>query len=440
MTPGLQEPVRPLVEHLFRHQSGQMLATLARVFGLQDLDLAEEAVQEAMLQALRKWPFHGIPTNPQGWLAEVARNKALDLLRRRSLERRHEGEVEKRWLEREAALTLCPIGADVDDDQLAMMFACCHPALTPEARVALTLKAVGGFSAAEIGRAFLVEEATMRFCCLVRAKRQIQELGIPLKIPTAEEFPDRLDSVLQVVYLLFNEGYLSYQGEDLVRQELCGEAIRLGELLLARPDIARPKVHALFALMCLQAARLPARLDSQGEMLLLADQDRSLWNGELLGRGLRHLEQAAEGDELSPYHLQAGIAALHAVAPSYETTDWPRLLDWYDQLLEAAPTPVVALNRAIVLAMVAGPEAGLDALEPLRFLPSLRHYYLLPAARADMLRRLGRASEAAESYREALAERCTEPERRFLLKRLDELGRDQVVVLSATEPFHGELE
>ncbi len=439
MVPEPQGPVRPLVEHLFRHQSGQMLATLARVFGLQDLDLAEEAVQEAMLQALRKWPFHGIPANPQGWLAEVARNKALDLLRRRSLERRHEAEVEKRWLEREAALAECAIDGAVDDDQLVMMFACCHPALAPEARVALTLKAVGGFSAAETARAFLVEEATMAQR-LVRAKRLIQELGIALRIPTPEEFAERLDSVLQVVYLLFNEGYLSHQGEDLVRQELCGEAIRLGELLLARPDTAQPKVHALFALMCLQAARLPARVDSQGDLLLLADQDRSLWNEELLGRGLRHLDQAAEGDELSPYHLQAGIAALHAVAPSYEATQWPQLLEWYDQLLAAAPTPIVALNRAIVLAMVEGPEAGLDALEPLRSLPALRHYYLLPAARADMLRRLGRASEAAESYREALAERCTEPERRFLLKRLEELSRDQVVVLSVTDLCTGEEE
>ena len=442
MVPEPQGAVRPLVEHLFRRQSGQMLATLAHVLGLQDLDLAEEAVQEAMLQALRKWPFQGIPTNPQAWLAEVARNKALDLLRHRSLVRRREDEVEKRLLEREAALARCAIGMDgdeVDDDQLAMMFACCHPALTPEARVALTLKAVGGFGAAEIARGFLVEEATLAQR-LVRAKRLIQEQGIVLKIPAAEELPDRLDSVLQAIYLLFNEGYLPYQGEDLVRQELCGEAIRLGELLLARPDTAQPKVHALFALMCLQAARLPARVDSQGDLLLLGEQDRSLWNHELLGRGLWHMEHAAEGDEVSLYHLQAGIAALYAVAPSYETTDWPQLLDWYDQLGAAAPTPVVALNRAIVLSMVEGPEAGLEALEPLRDLSSLRHYYLLPAARADMLRRLGRGVEAADSYHEALAERCTEPERRFLLKRLQELGPDRCVVLSRDHFLNGEVE
>ena len=426
MAAEVQEPVGPMVEHLFRRQSGQMLATLARIFGLQDWDLAEEAVQEAMLQALRKWPFQGIPANPQAWLAEVARNKALDLLRRRALVRRSEGEVEKRLLEREAALARCVIGKsgdEVDDDQLAMMFACCHPALTSNARVALTLKAVGGFSVPEIARAFLVEEATMAQR-LVRAKRLIQDQSIFLKLPTVDELPGRLDSVLQTIYLVFNEGYLSHQGEDLVRRELCGEAIRLGELLLARADTAQPRVHALFALMCLQGARLPARVDSQGDLLLLAEQDRSLWDQELLTRGLGHLERAAEGDELTPYHLQAGIAALHATAASFETTNWSQLLDWYDQLLVADPTPVVALNRAIVLSMVEGPDPGLAALESLCAKPSLRRYYLLPAARADMLRRLGRTSEAADCYRQALDERSTEPERRFLLKRLHELKGD----------------
>jgi RNA polymerase sigma-70 factor (ECF subfamily) len=423
-------PVRPLVEHLFRHQSGQMLATLARILGLQDWDLAEEAVQEAMLQALRKWPFQGIPANPRAWLGEVARNKAVDLLRRRSLARRHEGEVEKRLLEREAALAqagpaLGEGGQGIDDDQLAMMFACCHPALNPPARLALTLKAVGGFSVAEIARAFLAEEAAVAQR-LVRAKRLIQEQGIALNLPAPDELPARLDSVLQAIYLLFNEGYLSHQGEDLVRRELCTEAIRLCGLLLARPDTAPPKVHALCALLCLQAARLPARVDSQGDLLLLADQDRTLWDQELLARGFAHLERAAEGEELSPYHLQAGIAAVHSAASSFEMTDWAQLLTWYDHLLTVEPTPVAALNRAIVLSMVAGPEAGLAALEPLSAEPALRHYYLLPAARADMLRRLGRPREAARCYRQALEERSTEPERRFLFKRLNAMKGEEI--------------
>jgi RNA polymerase sigma-70 factor (ECF subfamily) len=401
-----------------------MLATLARIFGLQDWDLAEEAVQEAMLQALRTWPFQGIPANPRAWLGEVARNKALDLLRRRALERRREGEVEKRLREREAALADCAFGEgreDPGDDQLAMMFACCHPALTPPARVALTLKAVGGFSAAEIARGFLAEEAAVAQR-LVRAKRFIQEQGIALKLPADDDvLPARLDSVLQAIYLLFNEGYLSHQGEELVRQELCAEAIRMCGLLLTHTTTAKPNVHALYALLCLQAARLPARVDSQGDLLLLAEQDRTLWDQELLACGFAHLDLAAEGEELSPYHLQAGIAAVHAAACSYETTDWAQLLAWYDELLAAEPTPVAALNRAIVLSMVEGPAAGLQALDPLRNEPALRRYYLLPAARADMLRRLGRGSEAADCYLQALEERCTEPERRFLVKRLNAL-------------------
>jgi RNA polymerase sigma-70 factor (ECF subfamily) len=424
----LPAPVRPLVEHLFRHQSGQMLATLTRIFGVQDWDLAEEAVQEAMLQALRKWPFQGIPDNPRAWLSEVARNKALDLLRRRSLERRREGEVEKKLLERAAALGGSPLGEAGearDDDQLAMMFACCHPALPPHARVALTLKAVGGFSVAEIARAFLAEETTVAQR-LVRAKRLIQEQGLALKLPAEDELPARLDSVLQAIYLLFNEGYLSHQGEELVRQELCMEAIRLCGLLLARPGTTVPKVHALGALLCLQAARLPARVDSHGDVLLLAEQDRTLWDQELLARGFAHLERAAEGDELSPYHLQAGIAAVHAAASCFESTDWPRLLVLYDHLLAAEPTPVAALNRAVVLSMVDGPKMGLAALEPLGAEPSLEHYYLLPAARADMLRRLGRTGEAIHYYSRALEERCTEPERRFLFKRLEALKGEQV--------------
>jgi RNA polymerase sigma-70 factor (ECF subfamily) len=284
---------------------------------------------------------------------------------------------------------------------------------------------VGGFSSAEIARGFLAEEAAVAQR-LVRAKRLIQEQGIALTLPAENELPARLDSVLQAFYLLFNEGYLPYQGEELVRQELCAEAIRLCGLLLTHTTTAQPKVHALYALLCLQPARLPARVDIQGDMLLLADQDRTLWDQALLARGVAHLDRAAEGNELSPYHLQAGIAAVHAAASSFETTDWAQLLAWYDDLLAAEPTPVAALNRAIVLSMVEGPLAGLDALEPLFAEPSLRHYYLLPAARADIFRRMGRGSEAADSYRQALEERCTEPERRFLVKRLNALKGEVV--------------
>jgi RNA polymerase sigma-70 factor (ECF subfamily) len=418
-----QAQVHELVEHLFRHEAGRMLATLSRVFGLENLDLAEEVVQEALLQALRQWPFQGIPDNPRAWLTQVARNKALDLLRRRASLRRKERELEQQFAARQSAVAAAELSeaAVLGDEQLAMIFACCHPGLPPDAQVALTLKAVSGFSVAEIARAFLAEDATISQR-LVRAKRRIREAGITLNLPPPAELSARLDSVLQVIYLLFNEGYSAHAGENLVRQDLCGEAIRLACLLIEQPATALPRVHALLALLYLQAARLPARVDSDGNLLLLAEQDRGLWDQGLLQRGLRELEQSAQGEEISTYHLQAGIAALHATSPSFADTDWSALLDLYDQLLATAPSPVVALNRAIALSMVHGPEAGLQSLDELGADPAMRSYYLFPAVRADLLRRLGRTDEAAACYRHALACPCTEPERRFLQRRLEQLA------------------
>lgn len=414
--------VHDLVEHLFRHQAGQMLATLSHTLGLENLDLAEEAVQEALLQALRLWPFHGVPDNPRTWLIHVARNKVLDRLRRRTSLRRKERELERLLEERQSAQG----GADpaepgeLEDEQLAMIFACCDPALPQEARVALTLKAVGGFSVPEIARAFLAEEPTIAQR-LVRAKRRIKDAKITLALPPPAELPGRLDSVLQVLYLLYSEGYGAHAGEDLVREDLCGEAMRLAGLLAAHPSTSLPKVHALLALFYLQAARLSTRVDGDGNLLLLAEQDRAEWDRGLLGYGLRHLELAASGDELSEYHLQAGIAAVHATSPSFDDTDWPYLLGLYDELLARARSPVVALNRAIALSMIEGPEAALRSLEGLSTDPAMKGYYLLPAVRADLLRRLGRADEAADCYRRALDLTCTEPERNFLSRRLDGL-------------------
>lgn len=416
-------PVSVLVENLFRRQAGQMLARLTRIFGFQEMDLAEDVVQEAMLKALRTWPYLGVPDNPEAWLVRVARNRAVDILRRRSILRRKEEEIGRELLEWEQGFASHgqPDSFDgLDDDQLAMIFACCHPALSPDVQVALTLKAVAGFSVSEIARAFLSKEPTIAQR-IVRAKRLIQEQGIVLKLPEADELPQRLDSVLQAIYLLFNEGYLSHEGESLYRQELCLEAIRLGGLLVRRPETDSPKVYALNALMCLQAARLPARVDTHGDLLLMEQEDRSLWDANLLGRGLWHLSHSASGDELSTYHIQAGIAAIHATGASFKETDWEVLLDRYDMLCAVAPSPVAALNRAVVLSMVRGPRAGIAALDQLGDSPALSRYYLLPAARADMLRRLGEFSSAAEWYRKALAYRCTEPERRFLQKRLMEV-------------------
>jgi RNA polymerase sigma-70 factor (ECF subfamily) len=408
--------VRQMVEHLFRHQSARILAGLCRAFGLEHLELAEEVVQDALLQALRQWPFHGVPDNPAAWLTRVARNRALDALRRRAAFRERLPQLERLLRERPPAGPAQPDDA-LADDQLGMIFACCHLAIPAEARVALTLKAVGGFSTAEVARAFLAPETTVAQR-LVRAKRRIEEEHVTLALPGPDELPGRLDSVLRVLYLLFNEGYAAHQGEDLVRQDLCGEAIRLGRLLAAHPDTGRPEVHALLALMLLQSSRLPTRVDDRGELLLLAEQDRSQWDRGLIALGLRHLGQSAEGDRLTEYHVQAAIAATHAAAPRYEDTDWAYLVALYDQLHELTPSPVVALNRAVALSMARGPEAGLQALGELRDDPALRHYYLLPAARADMLLRLGRRGEAAAAYRAALAAPCSEPERRFLLRKL----------------------
>jgi RNA polymerase sigma-70 factor (ECF subfamily) len=420
-----EERTRELVEHLFRHQAGRMLATITHVFGLANLDLAEEVVQEALVGALRHWPFQGIPDNPRAWLLRAARNKALDLLRRQNSLRGREHELEQRLQERQARLEVAevPNDGELADEQLAMIFACCAPALPPDSRVALTLKAVSGFSVAEIARAFLAEEPTIAQR-LVRAKRRIREAGITLALPSLDELPGRLDSVLQVLYLVFNEGYGAHAGEDLVREDLCGEAIRLAQLLASRPDTGLPKVHALLALFYLQAARLDTRVDAGGNLLLLADQERSQWDQRLLALGVSQLEPAAQGGELSEYHLQAAIAAVHATSPSTAQTNWPRLLALYDQLLALALSPVVALNRAIAQSMVDGPEAALASLDALSGEAALKNYRLLPAVRADFLRRLGRTAEAAACYHQALTYPCTEPERRFLLRRIESLEAD----------------
>src|SRR5579859_775418 len=410
-------PIPPLLDHLFRHEAGRITASLCSIFGLNHLDLAEEVVQDALLQALRTWPFRGVPDNPAAWLMQTARNQALDRIRRQANLRRKQPEIERR-------LSFPPpplVPDEVADEQLAMIFACCHPALAPENRVALTLKTVCGFSAAEIARAFLTPEPTVAQR-LVRAKTRIIESEIELTLPPPTEIAARLDSVLQVVYLLFNEGYAARAGEDLVRHDLCVEALRLGQLLADRPDTGTPKAHALLALMYLQASRFATRVDDTGRLLLLSEQDRSQWDRRLIYAGLRRIGRASAGDELSEYHIQAGIAAVHAVAETYEQTDWPKLLFMYDQLLTVAPSPVVELNRAVVLAKVQGPLAGLDALAPLRRDPKLRDYGPLHATVADLLLQLGRKEDAAEVYRAALAAPCSEPERRFLERRLGECG------------------
>jgi RNA polymerase sigma-70 factor (ECF subfamily) len=410
-----------LVDHLFRHQAAQIVSTLTRIFGPENLDLAEDVVQETLLKALRQWPFHGVPNNPGGWILQTAKNLAVDILRREASFRKKADEIAYQLEQDMAASGDESQDHELKSDQLAMMFTCCHPRLSREVQVALTLKTLCGLSVPEIAKAFLTPEATIAQR-LVRAKRKIRDEKIPFEMPTTKELTARLDAVLEVLYLLFNEGYNAHEGENLVRQDLCAEAIRLTSLLVEHPVGDKPKVHAILALMLLQASRLPARVDAEGNLLLLAEQDRLQWDRQLIQLGFHHLEQAAHGDELTAYHLQAGIAACHAVAPSYAATNWQQILSYYDELIFLTRSPIVALNRAVALAMLNGVDAGIKELESFGNLPAMQSYYLLPATLADFHLQKDESRKAAKYYHQALALASTEPERRFLLRKLSECG------------------
>ncbi len=409
-----------LVDDLFRREAGRLVARLTRFFGTAQLDLAEEAVQEALMRALHEWPFSGIPDRPDQWLYRTARNAALDRLRRQGTAKRLSRDVVMLAEARLQDSSGHVFAREIDDDQLRLMFICCHPDLPPEARVALTLKTVGGFGVGEIARAFLAEETAVAQR-LVRAKRRIAELALPFAMPEPDALPARLQSVIDVIYLLFNEGYAPGEGDTVIRADLCGEAVRLARLLAAHPVTGTPEVSALTALLCFQAARMPARGDGAGDILRLAEQDRSLWDRALIGVGLAHLDRAARGDALTALHLEAGIASCHAAAATFEQTDWKAIVGYYDLLLERAANPVVALNRAMALSMAEGPSAGLRALEVIAVAPSLRRYYLLPAARGDLLERMDRPGEAIAAFTESLALAGTGPVRRFIEARIESL-------------------
>jgi RNA polymerase sigma-70 factor (ECF subfamily) len=415
MTDGPTE-VHVLVDHLFRHSAGQMVATLTRVFGAEHLALAEEVVQEALIAAMQQWSLRGVPENPRGWLFQVARNRALDQLRRQTTLRDREPQLVAAF--RERAPEEEPLFAhELRDDQLRMMLMCGHPSIPKESRTALTLKTVGGFSVDEIARAFLTKKETIAQR-LVRAKRLIREEGIPMEMPSRAELPARLDSLLEVLYLLFNEGYGAHAGEDLVRADLCAEAIRLVRQLVDHPATSLPEAHALLSLMLLQAARLPARVDAAGELATLEEQDRASWDQHMLAEGLRELGRSASGERLTAYHVEAAIASCHAIAPSFEETEWDSVVAHYDQLLELKPTPVVALNRAVAVAMAHGAAQGLAAVEEIAAHPSLRDYLPLPATLGELSLRAGDRVKAAEHFARALELPATMPEKRFLLRKL----------------------
>jgi RNA polymerase sigma-70 factor (ECF subfamily) len=412
--------VSQLLEHLFRHESGKMVATLTRIFGIEHLNLAEDVVQEALSRALQTWPYRGVPENPSAWIMRASRNLALDVIRRQKTFRAKEAEI-ARLIERDGSAAEAAIFSEneIADDRLRMMFVCCHPVIPAEAQVALALKTLCGFSITEISRAFLTTEAAIAKR-LTRAKQKIQEARIPFEIPAGEELARRLDTVLQSVYLLFNEGYKASTGDKLVREDLCREAIRLGELLAQHPAADQPQTHALLALMLLNAARLAARQDDDGNLVRLEEQDRTRWDQPMIERGMSHLRESASGDTMSEYHLQAGIAACHATAKDYSLTDWDRILSLYDRLMEFDDSPIVALNRAVAVANVRGPEAGLDAVAAIRGARKLNSYYLLYAVRGEFELRLNHRQTAVEHFRKAFELAETKSERAFLLKRMQE--------------------
>jgi RNA polymerase sigma-70 factor, ECF subfamily len=454
----LSEQVRKTIEILYRSESGRVLATLARLLG--DLDLAEEAMHEAFAAALESWPQTGIPENPRPWLISTARFKAIDGIRRRA---RFDAAQRDLVAHMEARVTAvqnndAPGGnegtgdEEIEDDRLRLIFTCCHPALPPEGQVALTLREICGLTTEEIARAFLVTPATLAQR-IVRAKTKIREAPIPYEVPSPEELPERLDTVLQVIYLVFNEGYSAAAGAEVTRAELTGEAIRLGRLLaelqpepegvhpqgvhpkISDLEIMRSEITGLLALMLLQESRRAARTSPTGELILLENQDRSLWNREQIAEGVALLEKALKAENLKSekktrrfgaYTLQAAIAAVHVQAESAARTDWRQIVALYNQLVRIQPSPVVQLNRAVAIAMRDGPESGLAQIDAVMEHSSgkqreLANYYLAHSARADMYRRLGRTAEARASYEKALALTQQEPERQFLAKRIEEL-------------------
>ena len=410
------EQIHELLDSLYRVDSGRVLATLIRLLG--DFDLAEEAMHEAFAAALSSWPKSGVPDNPRPWLISTARFKAIDTLRRRARLDASQDELarylEAQWTSAESA----DAEDSVEDDRLRLIFTCCHPALPPEGQVALTLREVCGLTTEEIARAFLVMPPTLAQR-IVRAKTKIRETPIPYEVPTPEELPERLDAVLQVIYLVFNEGYSAAAGAEVTRAELTCEAIRLGRLLIdLQPE---PEVLGLLSLMLLQESRRAARTSPTGELILLENQDRSRWNREQIAEGVALVEKALLSRRFGSYTLQAAIAAVHAEADSAAATDWRQIVALYNQLARVQPSPVVHLNRAVAIAMRDGPAVGLTHIDAVLEQGELANYYLAHSARADMYRRLGRTAEARSSYERALALTQQEPERQFLQERIRQL-------------------
>jgi RNA polymerase sigma factor (sigma-70 family) len=412
------EDVPKLVDHLFRHEAGKMVSYLTRIVGLGRLDLAEDVVQDTLCRALETWSIRGLPDNPSAWLMRVARNRAIDILRRDEQFRYFTPELSYLLKLREDLPVEAPaFEKEIHDDQLRMMFSCCHPELSIEAQVTLILKTLCGFSVSEIAHALLASSDAIEKR-LGRARKLFRLSGTFVEIASASEIRERMEAVYQAIYLLFNEGYHGSQSERTVREELCFEAVRLALLLIEHPEGDKPKTHALLALLCFHAARLSGRMGDDGGLIQLELQDRSKWDRDLIARGFHFLEKASKGNELSEYHLEAGIAALHCAAPTYEKTEWAKILELYDLLYQLKVSPVVALNRAVALGKALGPEEGLAELSKIPDTGKLKDYPFYPAAYGEFHLLAGRPAEAAEHFEKALNLARSQSETEFFERKL----------------------
>ena len=433
------ERAAQLVDHFFRHETGRLHGALTRLLGPQNLALVEDMAQEAMVRALRTWSIGGFPANPSAWITRVAMNLAKDAMRHQRLTLAKEPAVVTHLEQTASEPAVTAETADdefkIRDDGLRLMFVCCHPSIAPEAQIVLALKVLCGFSTAEIAHTFMSSEAAIEKQ-LTRTKQRIRNANIGFDLAEGAAWSDRLDGVLAALYLLFNEGYKASVGARLLREELCREAIRLASLLVAHPAGQAPRCHALLAFMLLTSARFPARMNEHGDLLRLDDQDRSKWDQALIGRGLLHLAQAAHGEELTEYHLQAGIAACHCTAADYASTDWARILRHYDELIRIKPSPVVGLNRAVAVAHLHGAQAALDAIAELPQRDRLEAHYLVHAVVGELHWRLGHHQAAAANFRRALQLSHVGPEQRYLTRMAERASSPRRG--SATESAPGE--